>query len=197
MSSPADTASAVLSAGNDRVHYLVHLLYRDGGGNLHLDWPLDRIEEAIGDQGGLSSGLTLRRRTMPGIAGSRTLASRGLPVPSPGRRGCARRDPRPQGGRLGFLLVSRLLRPPDRSRLRFAPDAGAGCLPRLELSRHLPRITPGDPRSRAREYPSRSSRPLAARGRSPPLPHPGARRRSVAGRDRTASTNASIRSRTK
>jgi magnesium transporter len=52
MSSPADTASAVLSAGNDPGHYLVHLLYRDGGGNLHQDWPLDRIEEAIGDQGG-------------------------------------------------------------------------------------------------------------------------------------------------
>jgi magnesium transporter len=34
-------------------HSAVHLLYRDSGGNLHLDWPRSRFEEALGDSGGL------------------------------------------------------------------------------------------------------------------------------------------------
>jgi magnesium transporter len=53
MSSPPDASSVVLSAGSHSGHSLVHVLYRDSGGNLHQDWPADRMEEALGDQGGL------------------------------------------------------------------------------------------------------------------------------------------------
>ena len=46
--SPAESSSDQASA-----HSQVHLLFRDGAGNLHLDWPRHRMEEAIQDQAGL------------------------------------------------------------------------------------------------------------------------------------------------
>ncbi len=52
MTSPPDGSSAVLSAEAASSQSLVHVLYRDSGGNLHLDWPRDRMEEAIADQDG-------------------------------------------------------------------------------------------------------------------------------------------------
>ena len=30
-----------------------HVLYRDGAGNLHLDWPRERMAEAVADREGL------------------------------------------------------------------------------------------------------------------------------------------------
>jgi magnesium transporter len=32
---------------------MIRVVYRDGSGNLHVDWPTSRIEEAVADQGGL------------------------------------------------------------------------------------------------------------------------------------------------
>ncbi len=53
MSPPFETSEAPSPPATDSMHSLVHLLYRDGAGNLHLDWPRPQIEEAIGDQAGL------------------------------------------------------------------------------------------------------------------------------------------------
>ncbi|MGP0068184.1 MAG: magnesium/cobalt transporter CorA [Isosphaeraceae bacterium] len=52
MSSPPDATSVVLSVGTGAGLALVHVLYRDSGGKLHLDWPRERMGEAIADQGG-------------------------------------------------------------------------------------------------------------------------------------------------
>ncbi len=53
MSPPFGTAEPASLPGQGSAHSLVHLLYRDGTGNLHLDWPRHQIEEAIRDQAGL------------------------------------------------------------------------------------------------------------------------------------------------
>jgi magnesium transporter len=53
MSLPLETSDAASPPAPGSMHSLVHLLYRDGAGNLHLDWPRPQIEQAIGDQAGL------------------------------------------------------------------------------------------------------------------------------------------------
>lgn len=165
MTSPPDGSSAVLSAEAASSQSLVHVLYRDSGGNLHLDWPRDRMEEAIADQDGHiwvdfeasdDAGIREVKHWLGEVFRFHHLAVED-----------GRGDPRPQGGRLGLVPLCRLLRPPGRSGFGYARAARAGCLPRLELSRHLPRFPHGDSRPGAREHPSRSSRPVAARRRSP------------------------------
>jgi magnesium transporter len=52
MISPPDAPSLSLPAESVTGPARVHLIYRDSGGSLHLDWPRERMAEAIGDQGG-------------------------------------------------------------------------------------------------------------------------------------------------
>jgi magnesium transporter len=53
MNPPVSTPEADAPPGPGSLHSQVHVLYRDGAGNLHLDWPIDQIEQAIGDPAGL------------------------------------------------------------------------------------------------------------------------------------------------
>src|SRR5262249_2609475 len=48
------TASApALSIPEAKKPSVVSIVYRDGGGDLHLDWPIARLEEALADSRGL------------------------------------------------------------------------------------------------------------------------------------------------
>ncbi len=53
MSPPVGTTVPASPPGEAPVHSRVHLLYRDGAGDLHLDLPLSQIEAALGDPTGL------------------------------------------------------------------------------------------------------------------------------------------------
>ena len=104
-------------------------IYRDGAGEIHLDWPADRIAEAIDDREG-TVWVDIEDLESADNGERRGAAPRRLPVPPPGHRGRAQGDPRPQGRRLGRLPLPRLpldrLRPRDRR-------------PPAPRARHLPR----------------------------------------------------------